>query len=48
MRQRSVGIELGYQGRSCLISVTLGALALGYLVGGKAADRWPTSKLLYR
>lgn len=32
---------------SSLISVTLGALALGYVAGGKAADRWPTSKLLY-
>ncbi len=32
---------------SALISVTLGALALGYALGGKWIDRWPHEALLY-
>lgn len=33
---------------SCLISVTLGALAVGYIVGGSRVDRTPDRRLLYR
>jgi len=32
---------------SALIAVTLAALALGYGFGGRTADRWPRSSLLY-
>ena len=33
---------------SCLISVTLGALAVGYALGGSRVDRAPDRRLLYR
>jgi predicted membrane-bound spermidine synthase len=31
----------------CLISVVLGAMALGYALGGRAADRWPGDDVVF-
>jgi predicted membrane-bound spermidine synthase len=31
----------------CLISVVLGAMALGYALGGRAADRWPGDGVVF-